>query len=76
MAVATITELKMLIGGEWVESSSGEWMDVRSPATGEVVGRVPKGHGCRRRSRGQGRPRGLRRRPLPRSLAARSASPS
>ena len=43
MAVATVTELKMLIGGEWVESSSGEWMDVRSPATGEVVGRVPKG---------------------------------
>lgn len=43
MAVVTITDLKMLIGGEWVESSSREWMDVRSPATGEVVGRVPKG---------------------------------
>ena len=43
MAVATVTELKMLIGGEWVGSSSGEWMDVRSPATGQVVGRVPKG---------------------------------
>ena len=33
----------MLIGGEWVESVSGEWIDVRSPATGELVGRVPKG---------------------------------
>jgi betaine-aldehyde dehydrogenase len=43
MAVATVTELKMLIGGEWVESVSGEWIDVRSPATGELVGRVPKG---------------------------------
>jgi len=43
MAVASITELRMLIGGEWVESVSGQWTDVRSPATGRVVGRVPKG---------------------------------
>lgn len=43
MAVASPTELRMLIGGEWVESVSGQWQDVRSPATGEVVGRVPKG---------------------------------
>jgi betaine-aldehyde dehydrogenase len=43
MAVETVTELKMLIGGEWVESTSGEWIDVRSPATGALVGRVPAG---------------------------------
>jgi len=43
MAIATVTELKMLIGGEWVDSVSGEWVDVRSPATGQLVGRVPKG---------------------------------
>jgi len=41
MAVQTLIELKMFIDGEWVESSSGEWIDVRSPATGELVGRVP-----------------------------------
>ncbi len=43
MAVQTITQLKMLIGGEWVEAAGGEWIDVKSPATGELVGRVPKG---------------------------------
>jgi acyl-CoA reductase-like NAD-dependent aldehyde dehydrogenase len=39
MAVTT-TERKLLIGGEWVET--GEWQEVRSPYSGEVVGRVPK----------------------------------
>jgi acyl-CoA reductase-like NAD-dependent aldehyde dehydrogenase len=38
---ATATERKLLIGGEWVET--GEWIDVRSPYSGEVVGRVAKG---------------------------------
>jgi betaine-aldehyde dehydrogenase len=33
----------MLIGGEWVASSSGEWIDVIDPATGRTVGRVPAG---------------------------------
>jgi acyl-CoA reductase-like NAD-dependent aldehyde dehydrogenase len=37
---ATATERKLLIGGEWVET--GEWHDVRSPYSGEVVGRVAK----------------------------------
>ncbi|MBA3779730.1 MAG: aldehyde dehydrogenase family protein, partial [Chloroflexi bacterium] len=41
MAVQTLTELKMYIGGEWVESSSGDWVEVHNPATGELVGRVP-----------------------------------
>jgi acyl-CoA reductase-like NAD-dependent aldehyde dehydrogenase len=38
---ATATERKLLIDGEWVET--GEWIDVRSPFSGEVVGRVAKG---------------------------------
>jgi acyl-CoA reductase-like NAD-dependent aldehyde dehydrogenase len=37
---ATAIERKLLIGGEWVETS--EWIDVRSPYSGDVVGRVAK----------------------------------
>jgi betaine-aldehyde dehydrogenase len=33
----------MYIGGEFVESESGQWMDSVNPATGEVHGRVPAG---------------------------------
>src|SRR6266540_851058 len=33
------TERRLLIGGEWVET--GEWREVRSPYSGEVVGLVP-----------------------------------
>jgi betaine-aldehyde dehydrogenase len=33
----------MYIGGEFVPSDSGEWMDSINPATGEVHGRVPAG---------------------------------
>ena len=39
MAV-TATERKLLIGGEWVET--GEWQEVRSPYSGDIVGRVPQ----------------------------------
>src|SRR5215210_136926 len=42
MAV-TATERKLLIGGEWVET--GEWQEVRSPYSGDVVGRVPTAGG-------------------------------
>jgi acyl-CoA reductase-like NAD-dependent aldehyde dehydrogenase len=38
---ATATERALLIDGEWVET--GEWLDVRSPYSGEVVGRVARG---------------------------------
>src|SRR6266550_294443 len=38
---ATATERKLLIGGEWVET--GDWLDVRSPYSREVVGRVARG---------------------------------
>ena len=37
---ATATERKLLIGGEWVET--GDSVEVRSPYSGEVVGRVAK----------------------------------
>ena len=37
---ATVTERKLLIGGDWVET--GEWLEVASPYSGEVVGRVSK----------------------------------
>src|SRR3954468_23735890 len=38
--VAALTEKRLLIGGEWIET--GEWLDVRSPDKGDVVGRVAK----------------------------------
>jgi acyl-CoA reductase-like NAD-dependent aldehyde dehydrogenase len=37
---ATATGRKLLIGGDWVET--GEWLEVRSPYSGDVVGRVAK----------------------------------
>ena len=36
----TLIERKVFVGGEWVET--GDWTDVRSPYSGEVVGRVAK----------------------------------
>ena len=38
---ATATERKLLIDGEWIET--GDWLEVRSPYSGELVGRVAKG---------------------------------
>jgi acyl-CoA reductase-like NAD-dependent aldehyde dehydrogenase len=37
---ATASEKKLLIAGEWVET--GDWVEVRSPYSGEPVGRVAK----------------------------------
>jgi len=37
----TAVERKLLVGGEWVET--GEWIEVRSPYDGALVGRVPRG---------------------------------
>jgi acyl-CoA reductase-like NAD-dependent aldehyde dehydrogenase len=39
MAV-TVTERKLLVDGEWIET--GDWLDVRSPYSGEAVARVAK----------------------------------
>ena len=36
-----MTKRGLLIGGEWIET--GEWLDVRSPYDGSLVGRVAKG---------------------------------
>jgi acyl-CoA reductase-like NAD-dependent aldehyde dehydrogenase len=38
---ATAVEKRLLIAGEWVET--GEWIEVRSPYSGDTVGRVAKG---------------------------------
>jgi 1-pyrroline dehydrogenase len=38
----SVTQHKQFIGGEWVESSSGETLEVLNPATGEVIAEVPK----------------------------------
>ena len=35
-----MAERKLLVGGEWIET--GDWLDVRSPYSGDVVGRVAK----------------------------------
>jgi acyl-CoA reductase-like NAD-dependent aldehyde dehydrogenase len=37
----TATERGLFVAGEWVET--GDWLDVRSPYSGELVGRVAKG---------------------------------
>jgi 1-pyrroline dehydrogenase len=39
----SVTQHKMFVGGEWVESSTGETMEVLNPATGEVIAEVPRG---------------------------------
>jgi acyl-CoA reductase-like NAD-dependent aldehyde dehydrogenase len=36
----TALERRLLVGGEWIET--GDWLEVRSPYSGEVVGRVAK----------------------------------
>src|SRR5947209_20578059 len=36
----TLTERKLFVGGKWVET--GEWIDVRSPYSRDVVGRVAR----------------------------------
>src|SRR3954451_7757914 len=38
--VAALTEKRLLVGGEWIET--GDWVEVRSPFSGDVVGRVAK----------------------------------
>jgi acyl-CoA reductase-like NAD-dependent aldehyde dehydrogenase len=38
---ATATERPIFVGGEWIET--GDWLEVRSPYSGDVVGRVAKG---------------------------------
>jgi acyl-CoA reductase-like NAD-dependent aldehyde dehydrogenase len=39
--MSDIMEYKMFIDGQWVDSESGETMDVINPANQEIVARVP-----------------------------------
>jgi succinate-semialdehyde dehydrogenase/glutarate-semialdehyde dehydrogenase len=39
----TTQDHSMVIGGEWVESESGERFEATSPATGETLGTLPEG---------------------------------
>ena len=44
MKVADRVEtLKMFVDGRWIDSEGGESFEARSPATGEVIARLPKG---------------------------------
>jgi len=36
-----VRTLRNYVGGTWVDSTSGELLDVTNPATGEVLARVP-----------------------------------
>jgi 1-pyrroline dehydrogenase len=39
----SVTQYKNYVGGEWVESTGGETMEVLNPATGEAIAEVPRG---------------------------------
>lgn len=34
--------MKMLIDGQWVESSDGQWMEISNPGSGELLEKVPR----------------------------------
>jgi 1-pyrroline dehydrogenase len=40
--MSTVTKLQNWIGGEWVDASGGETMEVLNPATGETIAEVPR----------------------------------
>ncbi len=42
--MSKVKEFKMFINNEWVNSSSGEIIEVKNPATGQVIATVPKGN--------------------------------
>jgi 1-pyrroline dehydrogenase len=39
----TVSSYKNIVGGEWVDSASGETMEILNPATGEAIAEVPRG---------------------------------
>jgi 1-pyrroline dehydrogenase len=41
----TVSSYKNFVGGDWVDSASGETMEVVNPATGEAIAEVPRGNG-------------------------------
>jgi acyl-CoA reductase-like NAD-dependent aldehyde dehydrogenase len=58
----TVAERKLFVAGEWIET--GDWIEVRSPYSGEVVGRVAKG-GADETRRALDAAEGVLREPLP-----------
>ncbi len=40
---SAVTTCKLLVGGEWIDSSATEFSEVFNPSTGEVIARVPMG---------------------------------
>ena len=38
-----VTTCKILVGGEWIDSSATEYSEVYNPSTGEVIAKVPMG---------------------------------
>ena len=59
---------QQFIGGEFVDSASGETLDIENPANGQVIAKVPASARRGRRSGGRRRPTrrsrpGARRRP-------------
>src|SRR5215210_25977 len=58
----TAVERKLLVGGEWIET--GEWLEVRSPYSGKLVGRVAKA-GAAETRRAVDAAEGAMREPLP-----------
>src|SRR2546423_1839243 len=38
----TVSSYKNFVGGEWVDSTSGETMEVINPSTGETIAEVPR----------------------------------
>ena len=43
MATEVVTDRRLFIDGRPTDGATGRWLDVRSPATGALVGRVPEG---------------------------------
>ena len=41
-AAADVPTVKNFINGEFVESTTDQWIDLTNPATNEVIGRVPQ----------------------------------
>jgi 1-pyrroline dehydrogenase len=39
----TVSTMKNFVGGKWVDAVEGETMEVLNPATGDVIGEVPRG---------------------------------
>jgi acyl-CoA reductase-like NAD-dependent aldehyde dehydrogenase len=38
----TVSKHQNFVGGEWVDASGGETMEVLNPATGETIAEVPR----------------------------------